>query len=358
MCKTKEEILENLLSCIDPKYDKRAGTLIHDLMAAESIEKEKLYQEIDNLKKKLDVRNLVDSEVDLYISQNSDLSRHPATHAEVVLKVVGSGVIKKGDVFETMTGTQFESTEEKVIAGVAMILANAVLPGHLGNVMSETITQIPVTLQGITGVSNSAAASGGYDQEKDKDFINRFLSTQQEEVTQGNKASYKIWCSEVKGVGGVKVFPLQDAQGNHAENCTQIVIIDSGNSPASQELVEKVQTHLNPLDHNGHGEGMAPLGAYVYVKAATALVVNVSMTLAYKVGYNEDLVKPLLEKSLDNYIKSIAFKENSVSHAKVSNAVFTTEGIEDYLDLKLNGLSSNIAINEKSVVTLGVVTIA
>ena len=73
---------------------------------------------------------------------------------------------------------------------------------------------------------------------------------------------------EVTGVGGVQVYPLD--QGAHTVG---VVLVDQFGEPASEELVEQVQTHIDP-DSKGIGEGEAPIGAYCYVSAAVEQAVE------------------------------------------------------------------------------------
>ncbi|BEP28822.1 baseplate J/gp47 family protein [Helicovermis profundi] len=357
MSKSKEEILEELLSYIDNKYDKRVGTLFYDFLAAVSIEKEALYKKIEILESKLDITNLSGEEVDRYIEQNSDQLRRAASFATCELFVNGNGVINIGDLFETKAGIQFEAIKLKNIVESGLIEVQSVLQGEVGNIIANTITQIPVTIPGIISVTNIVGASGGYEAETDGEFIDRFLDMQQDEVTQGNIAAYKKWCLEVVGVGGCKVFPLENLNGEIAENSLLIIIVDTNKLPADATLVSATQLFINPLDKNGHGEGVAPIGAYVYVKSATPLNLNINFTANYKVGYTKKIVEPLLRTNLETYLKSIAFIENNISYAKIGNVVLNTEGIEDYTNLFINDQANNVPILEKEVTVLGVITI-
>lgn len=357
MYKTKDEILAELLSNVNSKYDKRVGHLFYDNLSSVSIELEKLYKNIKNIESKLDVNNLVKEELDKYITQNSDMKRHNETYSEVLVNVSGVGTINIGDLFETKSGVQFKSVESKTISGVELIVVKAVNPGNQGNVIANTITQMPITIPGITSVTNLLESKGGYDEETDLQLLSRFLESQQEEITQGNKFSYKKWSLEVSGVGGSRIFPLENMEGIATDNSVLIVIVNMLKEPADNLLVSEVQEYINPLDKNGHGEGQAPLGAYVYVKSANGMTVNINLTVVLKLGYTLEIVKDNLEKSLNDYLVSIAFKENQISYAKLGMVILNTEGVEDYLNLLTNNQNENIVIDEKSVPVLGVVTI-
>lgn len=114
------------------------------------------------------------------------------------------------------------------------------------------------------------------------------------------------------------------------------------------------------------GDGKAPIGAAVYVEAATAVSINVSATLTIKTGYDPATVKAAAETAIVNYLKGIAFKdvntpgkesENDVKYARIANAILDTEGVEDYTNLLVNGGTANISIGAQEVAIKGTVTL-
>jgi uncharacterized phage protein gp47/JayE len=114
------------------------------------------------------------------------------------------------------------------------------------------------------------------------------------------------------------------------------------------------------------GDGKAPIGAAVYVEAATAVSINVSATLTIKTGYDPATVKAAAETAIVNYLKGIAFKdvntpgkesENDVKYARIANAILDTEGVEDYQNLLVNGGTANITIGAQEVAIKGTVTL-
>lgn len=113
------------------------------------------------------------------------------------------------------------------------------------------------------------------------------------------------------------------------------------------------------------GEGMAPIGAAVYVEAATAKTISVTATLTVMAGYDPATVKAAAEAAIEEYLEGIAFKgvnvtgketENDVKYARIANAILDTEGVEDYADLLVNGGVANITIAAQEVATKGTVT--
>ncbi len=353
-----ETVLNELLGGMSDKYDKRPGHLVNDFMAAVANAVEKRDKKIDIVESKLDVRNLKDEELDLYITQNSDKTRHLATYASAIVIIVGNCNFAKGDIAETSSGIQFEFVESINVVDTAETTLKAVIPGSSGNVRANTITQLPVTVQGLTSINNPLDAQGGYDKEEDQHYLERFLESEQAEETQGNKAQHKSWAKSIQGVGDAKVFPLQNAEGVTTENSVLTVIVDSNILPASVELINTVQEIINPLSENGHGSGLAPLGCYAYIKSADVLNLNITFIGVLAQGANNESVKTSVSFKIKEYLKDVYKNNKTISFAKMGVAILAADGLEDYTNLMINGSTENILVPDKSVAVLESVVIS
>ena len=147
------------------------------------------------------------------------------------------------------------------------------------------------------------------------------------------------------------MFPL--ARGN---NTVEVVIIDQKKQPADSELVQKVQTHIDP-NSEGLGNGAAPIGAKCYVAAATGLSINVSARVTVSLSADRETVIQNIKDNITEYLESIAFVNDFVSFARIGEAIIGTEGVEDYTNLTVNGGTSNVEVTDKQVAILGGVTI-
>ena len=109
--KSTDEIHNEMLSDIDSSYQKSVGFPTFDITRAFAIALTPVYKLIETVAKKLDVRNLSGNELTLYTKQRKNVVRKAATKAYGTLTVYGNGTVKKGDVFETEAGTQFQATK-------------------------------------------------------------------------------------------------------------------------------------------------------------------------------------------------------------------------------------------------------
>lgn len=348
--KTVDELHKEILGNISDDYDKTVGYLTYDATRSFAIEGVNLHNSATAVYEKTDVENLSGDELEKFINQRKGITRKQATKSIGLLEVQGTGTVSIGAIFETEAGTQFKATETKVITTTGIVKIEALLPGAVGNVGANNIKKIPVTISGINSVNNPAPTVGGYEAESDESLLERYYLALRTPPTSGNKYHYLMWAKEVEGVGDARVFPLE-----RGTNTVEVVIIDADKQPAIEEVVQKVQTHIDP-DSQGVGEGQAPIGARCYVVSATEKAVNLSLKVTLLSGYDTEVVKSNLTKNITEHLQSIAFKDNYLSYARVGSIILDTVGIQDYTNLTINGLTDNVPVGEKEVLTLGGVT--
>lgn len=344
--KTSEELHKEMLNEMDTGYQKTIGFPTYDILKAVAIALAPITAEMDEVADKLDINNLSGDELRRFVEQRSYVKFRDASYATARLLITGSGIVHAGDLFETEGGVQFSADNTTVIDTSGLITVTAVMPGPAGNVVAGSIARMPKTLQSITACTNPEAASGGYAAESDDALRERYLEAKAAPPTSGNIYHYKMWAKEVEGVGDAEVLPLWNGK-----NTVKIVIIDYEQQPADDFLVEAVQQHIDP-GGQGIGEGEAPIGAYCTVSSAIAVKINVTVDIIIKEGFsNVDIAE-----KIDDYLKSIAFKQNYVSIGRIGNAILSADGVIDYENLLINDGTSNIEISKESVAVLGTVT--
>jgi len=346
-----DDILKRLLEQIDDQYDKTEGYLIYDLLKSAAIELYGQSVKLDSVERLLDVNNLSGELLSVFVEQRKGIKRKEATFAVGDVVVSGNGTIYSGDLFETANGVQFEAIETKVITNNGRVAIRCLVKGNVGNIPVNQIVQMPVTIPGITTVTNPEATHDGYEAESDDSLRDRYYIALRTPPTSGNIYHYLQWAKEISGVGDAKVFPV--ARG---DNTVEVVIINQDKQPASQTLVNEVQNYIDP-NSSGLGVGQAPIGAKCYVLSAEALQVSLSLTVTKSPGVGDDVVKAAITQSVTSFLKSIAFESDFVSYAKIGEAIIKSDGVEDYKNLKVNGGTNNIDLGTKQVAVLGVVSL-
>ena len=345
------ETLEAMLSAMPESYQKTVGFPTYDLLAAASIPMEELEAQLVETAAKLDPANLTGAELDSYIKSRSGLTRNPPTYASGVLQVTGNGTVQAGDLFESAGGIQFAATATVEISDAGEVPVRCTQPGAVGNLPAGSVTMMPVQLTGIVSVSNSDTFTGGYDAESDQAYFDRYILRLQTPPTSGNQYHYRAWALEVTGVGGVQIYPL-----GHGDNTVDVVLIDVDGQPADEELVGRVQAHIDP-GSQGLGAGEAPIGAYCYVSAAEAVELDLSLTVQTLPGAEQAAVTAAVKAAVAAYLKGIAFAQDCVSYAQIAAAILGAEGVLDFADLTVNGGTSNVSVAARQVAVLGEVSI-
>lgn len=345
------EMLDAMLSAMPESYQKTVGFPTYDLLAAASIPMEELAAQLQETAAKLDPAKLTGEELESYIKSRSGLTRNPPTYASGILQVTGNGTVNEGDLFESAGGIQFAATATVEISGSGEVPISCTTPGAAGNLPAGSVTMMPVQIAGIVSVSNSDTLTGGYDAESDAAYYDRYILRLQTPPTSGNQYHYRIWALEVTGVGGVQIYPL-----GHGDNTVDVVIIDVDGQPADEELVQRVQTHIDP-GSKGLGEGEAPIGAYCYVSGAEPKELDLSMTVQTLPGAEQEAVTAAVKAAVAAYLKGIAFAQDYVSYARINAAVLEADGVQDVSGLTVNGATANVAIGERQVAVLGEVSI-
>ena len=346
MAETKEIILNRMLGNIDDTYDKTEGSFIYDVEKPVAIELEKAYVEQDNILNKGFADTAIGEYLDKIVTEQG-LSRKLATKATTTVTITGTvgATINIGDIVAT-DNVNFICTESKTIdsTGQAAVKVECQIAGIIGNVPVGAIKYFPVTLTGLTAVTNSNAVSNGYDEETNEALRQRYFEKVRTPATSGNKHHYKLWSLNVTGVGDAKVFPLWNGNGT-----VKVVIINSNKRAADSTLINAVSAHI---------EDNRPIGATVSIVSAAEKTIDVSTDITIDTNnYTLEAVKTAIEANLTKYFKDIVFISSYVSYANIGNIIFNTAGVIDYASLLVNTGTSNIAIADTEIPALGGVTL-
>lgn len=354
-----EGIHGDMLMGISSEYQKTPGFPAYDFTRAFAFACASLSEDIDDAVEHLDVYNLSGEDLDKYIYQHRGLVRKSGVKATATIEIVaGSGTINEGDLFATKSGIVFEATETVTVEDGDTVEVQCTTTGTTGNVAADTITQVPVTIAGISSFTNPSPATGGTDDETDADYLERFLDNLQYPDNGCNAQAYINWATSVDGVGRAKCFPLANG-----DNTVEICVTGTDMGVPSQTVVDAVQEYIDP-NENGDGVGKAPVGAVCTATGATAKNINISATLTIADGFVAADVRTAVTAAFAAYLKDISFKRTSidsyqtyVSYAKIGECIMTTDGVLDYSGLTVNSGTSSVQLTDREVPVLGTVTL-
>lgn len=332
--------LNRMLDKIDFKYDKSPGMFFYDILKVIDIALEEQDKKLESAKDIIDIEKLEKENLEKFIAQRTNILRNKATRAiaEVLIEGNPGSEINKGMMVST-GNINFFALENSVLPQTGKILINVICEeyGYKGNVPSGSIAFFPITIQGLFKVNNENPAKGGYEEEGDESLRLRYLERIRKPTMSGNKYDYKKWAKEVPGVGDADVIPLHNGNGT-----VTVIISDSNKKAPDQKLIDEVKNHI---------ENERPICANVSVIGVKEKPLKIEVKIT-KTDENINEIKNRLEKSISKLLKEIAFELYFISHARIGKIILETQGILDYQNLKINGLTENLVIERGEVPVL------
>jgi len=273
------------------------------------------------------------------------INRRPATRA--IRKIVTSGPINIG------TRWGLEDTTYVVTEKISDMeyKAECEQPGAIGNVYSGPLYNID-NISGITAELTDILIPGE-DEETDESLRQRYFESLVSQAYGGNIADYKQKVSALPGVGGVKVEPVWNGGGT-----VKLIIIDSEYNKPSDMLINEIQTAVDPVQNQGKGYGIAPIGHVVTVVGVEEVTIDIESEITLQTGYTWDDVKPAVEAAINGYFAELrsqwADSETLVVRiSQIEVRVLAINGIVDIQNTKLNGQQQNIELGPYEIPVLG-----
>lgn len=337
---TEEIILKRMLSKVPSDLDKRESSVIYNAFAPIALE---LAQAYSNLDRNLDYAFVNVETPDVYIERRA--------HEIGIRRKQPTRAIKRGYFYNvenklmdiplnsrfSINNVNFRAVE-KLEAGIYKMECEQV--GTIGNTPMGNLIPIDY-INGLGKAEIKEVIDNGKDIETGKDLYYRFEEKEQKPTTSGNPNHYRQWALEVDGIGRCKVFPLWNGEGT-----VKVVIVDSDRKTPSKELIDKVIKHIDEV---------RPIGPKVTISGAIEKTINLAVKVVLAKGFNIGQVRQEFLKLLDNYLKEVAFEISYISIAKIGNLLLNTPGVLDYIDLKLNNSSTNLAIQDEEIPVMGII---
>lgn len=350
---TDSVVLDRMLSRVSDDYDKREGAIIYDSLAPASLEAAIIYSDLDDANDENDIDTA---------SREAVIDK--CTQRAILMKEASPAILKvqfEPEGVEVPLGTRFNSDlTTYVVTGPTEVTCEEA--GVIGN---EYIGEI-LPIDNVVGLESATIVSVeiyGEDDEETDSLRQKYKDSFDAKAFAGNKQQYREFTLALGGVGGVKVIAAaeRDPDGNiiHRGHC-MLVIISSAYTPATPELIKKVQDYFDP-NQDGYGNGMSPVGDACAVRSAEGVPINVSGTFTFEPGKSYDTMAPQIEKAISDYILSVAKKwQKATAHvvriAQIEAAILNIDGIIDVTGMTINGQKENIVLTEYKIPEMGEVT--
>ena len=205
------------------------------------------------------------------------------------------------DTMETKTvytfGSQLEINPGEFVPGWWKVECDT--EGIIGNKQFGNLIPIE-TIKDLKTAKLTELLVPGEDLEETEDFRQRYFEEINNEAFGGNRADYKKWVKEIDGVGMVKLVRAPESGGT-----VGLIITDSDNNTPTQELVKEVKEYLDPVENEGLGCGIAPIGHIVDVKGADGKQLSITVDWQLLSGANSDTVYGKAAKIIKEYLETL-----------------------------------------------------
>lgn len=351
---TYEVIMQQMLASVrasEPNLDTREGSVIWFALSPAAIELQNAYLQLDVVLNETFADTASRPRLIKRCAERG-ISPYPAT------KAVYKGEFTPQSV-EVQIGMKFTSNNhvysvtEKTEAGEYRLACDTA--GSLAN--NDVGPIIPAEyIDGLETAKLTELLIPGEDEESTESLRSRYLANPDVQAFGGNIADYQTKVNALAGVGGVKVYPVWNGGGT-----VKLVIIDSTYAVPSEELVNQVQTAVDPVENHAKGTGLSPIGHRVTVAGVGETTINIVSTITYQEGWTWNDVKTYAEDVVDSYFHELAQgwadSDDSlvVRISQIETRLLSCPGIIDVTGTALNGQESNIVLDADSIPIRGTI---
>ncbi|WP_206460480.1 baseplate J/gp47 family protein [Anaerovorax sp. IOR16] len=338
---TYEMILKRMLNQVSNSVDKRKGSIIYDAIAPAAAELKNAYIQMDVI---LDETFADTASRKYLIKRAAERGIVPYEATRAMLKGEFNTDIPIGYRFslDTLNYTVIERMEDGVYK------MECETAGRIGNTKNGTLIPIDY-IKGLTSARLTELLVPGEDEEDTEHLRKRYYDSLDAKAFGGNIQDYKEKVTALNGIGGVKVYPTWNGGGT-----VKLVLIDSEYQRPSSQLISTVQTEVDPIQNQGKGLGLAPIGHVVTVEAVKETVIHIAADITYQDGWEWNDIKNYVFDAVDQYFAELAESwANSdsmiVRISQIETRLLNLPGILDISKTKLNGEEQNIAVDVDSI---------
>ena len=346
---TQELIQARMLQNVPRSVDKREGSIIFDATAPASIEFMLLYAALDYFAK----NTFGDTAERSYLVRRAlerGLKPKEATYAVVKGRFTPASLSIPLGTRYSCEAVNYAVTE-KLTGGEYLMTAETA--GPAGNLPAGRLLPIDY-VEGLQTATLVEVTVPGEAEEETEHFRARYLASFDSQAYGGNIADYRLKVNAIHGVGGVKVYPVWKGGGT-----VRITFMTSDFKPPTAELVQKVQTTIDPERNHGEGIGIAPIGHTVTVEGAKNAAVRIGLHLSFALGTAYPTYQRQVEEVIDNYLAELNRGWQATQRAEIDNVsnsgitirisqiesrILAISGIEDIQHTTLDGHEENLTL--------------
>lgn len=235
----------------------------------------------------------------------------------------------------------YVTTEECTIGedGTITVPARAYNAGAEGNTASETIIVNSSSFEDVTAIINNEPFIGGINEEDDESLYERIYEydSTQGDSNVGNPSDYKRWAESIPGTGTANVIRPTDTSG-----LVTIILTDGNGEPATEDICNAVYDYI--MSPNDDTKRLAPCGATLSVIPPTTEMFTITATVELLSGTTSTVTAEFVAAIKEYFPTAISYKK--VLYQKIANILGDIPSVYDFSNLKVNGGTSNIALED------------
>lgn len=345
---TYEFLEKRILARVNNSFDKREGAIIFDATAPIAFELAEAYIMAQVILKQT-FATTADREYLVLRAAEYNIYPEAATPAEVEGKFSQSV-----DLGARFNAEKYNFVVKELIDDVAHTYKlECETAGVGGNSCVGNIT--PITqISGLQSAEITGIITPGEDEEDTEVFRKRYIEALKSKAYGGNGADYIQKVKALNGVGGVKVYRCWNGGGT-----VKCVVINTQYEVPSAEMVEEVQTALDPTKDGG-GYGIAPIGHIVTVAGVTARPIDITGTITPAGGHTLSQLMDAIKDKIGAYLKDRRIEwctQTDTQYVTVRSAFILSKILEipniQDANVSLKGGVLKIELDTDEVPTLG-----
>lgn len=349
---TYEDILERILDRIPDTFDKREGSVIYDAIAPCAVEIKDIYIELDEILNE----SFADTASLEYLKRRASergIEQSPATNA--ILKAVSTP-----STIDIPINSRFSLNDlnyiviEKITDGEYKVQCETV--GSEGNLYVGSLIPIDY-MEGLETIEITQMLIPGEEAEDVEELRTRYFDSIDSQAYGGNIADYKNKVLTIPGVGGVKITPVWNGGGT-----VKVTFVDGTFATPSAELISNVQAIIDPLEYQGEGYGVAPIGHVVTVIGAETVNIDITTDITYADDWSWDSAASSIKETVDAYFLELSKEWDATNDtalivriSQLESRILQCDGVVDVANTTLNGSDSNVSLTKEQIAVRGLI---
>lgn len=390
---TYEAILERMLARVSDKLDKREGAVIFDTHSPSALELQYLYIELERIIREA-YGDTASRDYLILRCRERGIAPYEATNAVLKGRFTPFSVDVTGKRFNI--GSTNYMVLEKISEGEYQVKCESV--GAVGN--QQLGTMIPIDyIDGLETAELIEVLIPGEDEEDTEELRKRYFDSFDEKAFGGNVRDYLEKTNAIPGVGSTKVtrawngdiyptdmipneivkewydgiintlnptvkawleivYSAAAAKKLTVGGTVLLTILNSEYGIPTDELIQTVQTTIDPEQNVGEGYGIAPIGHIVTVEKAKAINIVVKTNITFDVGYGWNNLQSSINEAIQGYLLELrkTWADNTylvVRISQIETRILSIPGIVDIGNTEINGAFDNLTLGKFEVPVFG-----